>query len=62
MIWSSSSRTTRLTRWAALRGLVAGAAAALTGASLFADDAEGQNRDRRGGKFRAKVVATVPVP
>ncbi len=55
--------TTRLTRWAALRGFVAGAAAALTGASLFADDAEGQNRRRgkqvqsQGGQHGAHAVS-----
>src|SRR5918993_2133500 len=39
--------TTRLTRWGALRGLVAGVAATVTGSALIADDADAKKG--RGG-------------
>jgi hypothetical protein len=42
--------TTRLTRLDALRGLVAGAAAALTGASIGSDDAEAKNKKKGAAK------------
>jgi hypothetical protein len=51
--------TTRLTRLSALRGLVAGAAAALTGATLASDDTDAKGKKRgnaqRGGGKKGKA-------
>src|SRR5829696_8551773 len=45
--------TTRLTRWGALRGLVAGAAAAVTGSALATDDADAK-KGRHGAHSQSK--------
>ena len=46
--------TTRLTRLSALRGLVAGVAATVTGSALIADDAEARKKGRGGAKAQDK--------
>src|SRR5215208_6354303 len=46
--------TTRLTRLSALRGLVAGAAAAVTGSALATDDADAKGKKGRGAHSESK--------
>ena len=54
--------TTRLTRWSALRGLVAGAAATVTGAAVLSDDAEARARRAAAPTARARARARAAAP